>query len=389
MDEGTAYELGEPSFHEELTLVGRGSPMGELMRRYWQPVALSEQADATPQVIRALGEELVLFRDGTGQVGLVHPRCAHRGTTLLYGKVESDGIRCCYHGWKFGADGTCLEQPCEPGGGRHRDRVRQPWYPVREYHGLVFAYLGPPDRKPSFPVYDIFDDLADDEIVIADDSSFGSGGVGEVPCNWLQHYENVMDPYHVPILHGSFSGGQFVERMAAVPEVVWDFTDRGVRSIQDRPSEDGGTFRRVTEVVLPNLRVVANPRVGSYQRVESIGWVLPTDDTHFRIFTIARVDAPDALDRMRSKMNGKYWWELTEEEHREFPGDWEAMVGQGPITLHSEENLASSDRGVSMVRTQLRRQLDAVEAGGDPIGVVHGPDTVDVELEAGNFLLDS
>jgi hypothetical protein len=92
---------------------------------------------------------------------------------------------------------------------------------------------------------------------------------------------------------------------------------------------------------------------------------------------------------MRSKMNGKYWWELTEEEHREFPGDWEAMVGQGPITLHSEENLASSDRGVSMVRTQLRRQLDAVEAGGDPIGVVHGPDTVDVELEAGNFLLDS
>ncbi len=136
-DTGTAYDLKQPTWNAELTEVGRGTPCGEYMRRFWHPVALSTDATSTPRNIKVLGEDLILFRDGRDRPGLLHPRCAHRGTTLYYGKVEDDGIRCCYHGWLFGVDGRCLDQPCEPEGGLHRDRVRQPWYPVQEQYGLV------------------------------------------------------------------------------------------------------------------------------------------------------------------------------------------------------------------------------------------------------------
>src|SRR5688572_31455148 len=148
MDTGTAYGRKPGSYRKELTEVTAGTPMGELLRRYWHPIAMSGDDLSIPRPVKILGEELILFRDGSGRPGLVHPRCAHRGTTLYYGKVEERGIRCCYHGWLFDVEGRCLEQPCEPEMGLHRDRVRQPWYPVVDHYGLVFAYMGPPAKKP-------------------------------------------------------------------------------------------------------------------------------------------------------------------------------------------------------------------------------------------------
>lgn len=124
--DGHAYYLKPPSHNSYLTEVERGTPCGEYMRRFWQPVSLASQATQTPRNVRILGEDLVLFRDGKGRPGLVYPRCCHRGTTLYYGKVEADGIRCCYHGWLFDVEGRCLDQPCEPQGGLHKERVRQP-----------------------------------------------------------------------------------------------------------------------------------------------------------------------------------------------------------------------------------------------------------------------
>src|SRR5262249_38660816 len=118
--DGSAYHLKTPSYNARLTEVGRGTPMGELLRRYWHPVGMAADATATPRPIKVLGEELILFRDGAGRPGLVYPRCCHRGTTLYYGKIEERGIRCCYHGWLFDVEGRCLEQPCEPDGGRQR-----------------------------------------------------------------------------------------------------------------------------------------------------------------------------------------------------------------------------------------------------------------------------
>ena len=134
--------------------------MGELLRRYWHAVGLLSDADSTPRKVRILGEDLILFRDTEGRPGLLYPRCMHRGTSLYYGRVEDRGIRCCYHGWLFDVRGHCLEQPCEPNGGERRSNVRQPWYPVEERYGLLFAYLGPPERQPPLPQYAALEQLA-------------------------------------------------------------------------------------------------------------------------------------------------------------------------------------------------------------------------------------
>ena len=384
-DEGTGYEIRPPQYKSELVQVGRSKPMGELLRRFWHPIGLASDANGTPRKVRALGEDLILFRDGAGRAGLVHARCCHRGTTLYYGKVEARGIRCCYHGWLFDTQGHCLEQPCEPQGGLFREKVRQPWYPVEERYGLIFAYMGPPERKPVLPRYHCLEVMDDGEFVETDDSSLGGGGPQIIPCNWLQHYENVVDPFHVPVLHASFSGAQFSMAMAAMPEVTFERSPRGV-TVRATRKVDGKTFHRVTEAVIPTLRVVPNPRVAQFTRVESIGWVLPIDDTSFRIYVAGRSKHPGDLGRMRSKFEGKFWWDMTEEEHQRHPGDYEAQVGQGPITIHSEEHFAQSDRGVLMIRRMLQDQIHIIEAGRDPIGVTFDPNAAPVVFEAGNYI---
>ena len=176
VDTGTAYGKPPPTSKLDLAQVGPGTPMGELLRRYWHPVGLTSDANDIPRKVRVLGEDLILFRDGTGRPGLVYPHCAHRGSSLYYGKVEERGIRCCYHGWLFDVQGHCVEQPCEPEGGRARGKVRQPWYPVQELYGLVWAYMGPPDKKPVLPRYECLETFEEGEFLEADDNSIGGGG---------------------------------------------------------------------------------------------------------------------------------------------------------------------------------------------------------------------
>src|SRR5258706_559541 len=290
-DTGTGYGRPAPTFMRELTLVGPGTPMGELLRRYWHPVGLAGDATDTPKALRVLCEDLVLFRDRQGRPGLVTAPCAHRGTTRDYRRVEQPATRRRYPGW----------------------------------------------------------------------------------------------PFHV---EGSFSGPQFTAPMGLMPEVTWELSDRGVKAISDRRQPDGTVLHRISEAVLPTLRVIPNPRVAQYARVETIGWVLPLDDTSFRNYTAGRVRSPGEIASVRSRLNGKLWEELSAVEHRDFPGDYEAQVGQGPITLHSEENLVSSDRGVALVRSLLKLQLDALAAGRDPIGVSFDAAAPPVPFDAGNFLIE-
>ena len=174
--------------------------------------------------------------------------------------------------------------------------------------------------------------------------------------------------------------------MASIPQVEFEMSSRGVTVRSTRKTEDGKTFYRVTEAALPTLRVVPNPRVAQFARVESIGWVLPIDDTSFRIYVAGRVKQKGDIGRMRSKMNGKFWWELSEDEHQRFPGDYEAQVGQGDVTVHSEEHFAQSDRGIVMVRRMLHDQLSAIAAGKDPIGVSFDAGAPPVVFEAGNYI---
>jgi phenylpropionate dioxygenase-like ring-hydroxylating dioxygenase large terminal subunit len=385
----SAYGLTRSAHNADMTEVRRGTPMGELLRRYWHPVGLAPDACAKPRQIRVLGEDLVLFRDRQGRPGLLHSRCAHRGASLLYGRVEERGIRCCYHGWLFDTEGQCLEQPCEPQREPSgQDRFRQPGYPVAERYGLIFAYLGPPDRRPVLPKYDVLETLSPGEFIEADDSSIGSGGPALVPCNWLQHFENVMDPLHVPILHGSFSGDQFIRQMSLMPRVEFAQTARGVRSRQTRQLPDGRLHRRITEAVIPTIRAVANPRSEGSGSCSLLGWVLPIDDTNFRIYSAGRVTVPGALAQIRSRFNGKLWQEMTAEEHRDYPGDYEAQVSQGPITLHTEEHLVSSDEGVGLLRRVLRQQAAAVARGENPMGTFFEESAALVSLEAGTVIVD-
>ncbi|MDT2023973.1 aromatic ring-hydroxylating dioxygenase subunit alpha [Methylocella sp. CPCC 101449] len=375
----------KPSTHDAtMTEVGPGTPLGEFMRRYWHPVALSEKVKDIPQKLRLLGEDLVIFRDRQGRPGLLHARCAHRGTTLYYGRVEENGIRCCYHGWLFDVEGRCLEQPCEADGGRSRDRVIQPWYPLQERYGLVWAYMGPPDKQPLLPHWDTLEAVSPGEKIYVTGSSFGAGGddtIEIVPCNWLQDWENIMDPFHIPILHTSFSGVQFVPEFGVMPQVHWEHAPTGMQYTAYRKLDDGREVDRVTLALFPHVRIVPSVQLAPGPAM-GIGWVVPVDDTNFRLFHAMRV--PEGFNGM-PRLPGKKWSEKSEEEHQRFPGDWEAQVGQGPISLHSEENLAGSDKGIVMLRRLLKQQIKIVEEGGDPLGVIYDPAQQVMKVSAGNF----
>ncbi len=147
---------------EELTLVDKGMPCGEYLRRFWQPLALSSDVQDLPFATKLLGEDLVVFRTRAGQLGVLHKHCSHRGASLEFGLISDEGIRCGYHGWHFAADGRILEVPAETKPGSYARRICHGAYPVLEYKGIIFAYLGPPDEKPDFPIYDFMDAVDED-----------------------------------------------------------------------------------------------------------------------------------------------------------------------------------------------------------------------------------
>jgi phenylpropionate dioxygenase-like ring-hydroxylating dioxygenase large terminal subunit len=371
----------------ELTQVGPGTPCGELMRRYWQPVAVSADVVDRPQYVRILGEDLILFRDKKGRPGLLYPRCMHRGTTLFYGKVSEEGIACCYHGWLFDVEGRCLRQPCEPDGGKNLDVARQPWYPLEERYGVVFAYMGPPEKKPALPRYDILEDVAPDEELRADMGAFGATGDDSLPVapySWLHMNDNVMDPFHVQVLHSTFSTVQFVPQFALMPKVDFFTTENGVCYSAKRKLDDGREYDRVSSFLMPNVMCVPNPVDINQVKANRITWSLPVDDSHFTMVTVSRM--PKGAPPLGGiRFRGKLWGEMTERERQDTPGDYEAQVGQGPVSLHSEEHLATSDRGIIMQRRMLKAQIRVVADGGDPIGVTFDPSQALVKLRSGNF----
>ncbi|WP_245961247.1 Rieske 2Fe-2S domain-containing protein [Neopusillimonas maritima] len=390
--EGNAYGRPTQTYDSELVFVGPGTPGGEYLRRYWHPVAVSKNVTTRPQEVRILGEDLILFRDGRGRPGLLLPRCAHRGTSLFYGKVDDEGIRCCYHGWQFDVQGRCIDQPCEPERGLHRDKVRQPWYPVEERYGLVFAYMGPPDKTPDLPRWDIFEDLPAEVKLFATDSSFSVGGDDSVkilPWNWLQDWENTLDPFHVQVLHSTFTATQFAKEMAVMPKVSYEMTEHGIRYTAYRQLPDGRELDRRSPAIFPNI--ISTPDVHLQAGLSTtMGWVVPVDDTHHRRFHVMRVpaDSDPSVTRPRQmyteQNRPKRWIDMTEEERQQWPSDWEAQCGQGPITLHSEEHLGTTDQGIAMLRRLMRKQIRLVQEGKDPIGVSFGDESPRV-VGSGNF----
>ena len=361
---------------EEFLHVGPSTPCGEYLRRFWHPVAMSSQLDkGNPAAIRILGENLVIFRDLSGRVGLLHKHCAHRRASLEFGRIETHGIRCCYHGWHFDIDGTILETPGEPEDSKIRHEICQGAYPVHEFKGLIFAYMGPPEEMTEFPFMDSMN-IPDHDLVPYSIHS---------PNNWLQETENAIDPFHSVFLHGRISGPQFpgLEHFVELPVVVYRSRREGILYAHARRT--GDLLRlRFHDYVLPNLaqnggmfQVMEEPKI--FGRTSLTKWVVPLDDTNSRKFGWRHFNDKDEVLRQGSRDN--VGWETVDfygqtahrsyEERQRNPGDWEAWTSQGPMNVHRREYLGTTDTGVAMLRARLRKDIRAV-AKGKSINLVNG-----------------
>ena len=358
-----------PTEDMELTHVGPDTPCGEYMRRFWQPACFSDELKDLPLKIKILGEELVAFRDRRGAVGVLELHCPHRGTSLEFGLVGDKGIRCCYHGWLFDCDGTILETPGEPADSTLKDRLFHGAYPVQEAHGLVFAYMGPPEAIPAFPTYDS---------VVRPGYRVMPGQKWSYPCNWLQIMENTMDPAHTAFLHTIVSGAVFTEEFGVLPELDFVETPIGMIYVATRRVGDN-VWARMVEGILPNLQQVAplsetGHREHGFSGPMMTRWLVPMDDKNTMFIELRHISETEEtpawwIDR-EQMMPGQVPMPTYGESQRH-PGDYEAQVSQRSIAVHRLEHLGATDRGITMFRNQIRRGIRAVQAGENPKGVFY------------------
>ena len=347
-----------PGEDEELTRVGPGTPCGEYLRRFWQPIIRSSELTDLPQRLRILGEDLVVFRDKRGAIGLLELYCPHRGTSLEFGLIGEKGIRCCYHGWLFDVDGTILETPGEPADSTLKERLFHGAYPVHEHEGLVFAYMGPPKKRPAFPVLDTYH-LPDYKLI------------ARVPtvweCNWLQVKENSMDPAHLAFLHTLPGSEGFTADLKELGEWDWMETPIGMVYVDTRREGDR-VWVRVADFILPNIHQFppnADPMAqrNSINRPLATTWAVPLDDTH--TMQIGYYHAPGGRELRRGAGFGQDASRPYKERQR-VPGDYDAQVSiHGGVARHGLEHLAATDRGVTMMRNMIRRGIRAVRNGED------------------------
>ncbi len=362
--------------NERLTQVGPGTPMGELMRRYWHPIAATEQLndDNPTREVRILGEDLVLFRSAAGKIGLIEPSCPHRKANLSYGVPEPEGIRCAYHGWLFDVDGNCVDQPSEIAGSRFKEKVKLKAYKVEELGGLVFAYMGP-EPAPLLPHWDIL-------VWPGVRNSWSS----VLPCNWLQCQENSLDPLHFQWLH-RYWGGWVMNRKKPKEErdifnritasrgadhkkLGFEITDYGVikRRLVEGETEEDDHWKIGHPVLFPNiLRVVDN-----------LQFRVPIDDTHTLHFRLEfRHLKEGEKEPAAVPYQEKSIWDETEPGRykRDYVAgqDQTAWIIQGPIMDRTTEHLGVSDVGLIMYRRLLEDQMKVVEDGGEPINQWRDP----------------
>jgi 5,5'-dehydrodivanillate O-demethylase len=340
--------------------------MGDLLRRYWQPIAGASQLDDEPiRAVRLLGEDLVLYKDGGGRYGLLDRHCPHRRADLSYGWVEERGIRCNYHGWLMDEAGACVEQPFEDVANpnpRARERCRTTAYPVRELAGLLWAYMGP-EPVPELPEWEPFTwDNGFREVVLAD-----------VPCNWFQCQENSCDPVHFEWMHDNWGlqlKGETAKRAAKHLKVKFDEFEHGFNYRRVREGQEEGDLNwTVGRVALwPNGFFL-----GSH-----FEWRVPVDDENtlsvaWFYMRVPREREPYTQQRVPTWVspikdaNGR--WIVSHVINQ----DIVAWVGQGVVADRTRENLRSSDVGISMMRNRFFEELEAIAAGRDPKGVIRDP----------------
>jgi 5,5'-dehydrodivanillate O-demethylase oxygenase subunit len=365
--------------NDYFTRVGRGTPAGEMLRLYWHPIAFVEELQGRPLRRRILGEDLVLFRDDTGRLGLLGLRCSHRGTSLEFGHVEDGGLRCCYHGWLYDVEGRILEMPGEPADSTFWQRLRHPAYKVQELGGVVFAYLGP-EPASLLPRYD----------VLVREDGVRARRARTVNCNFFQMIENSVDQNHLRWLH----------RTAATP--AWDDGEidpqpfeYGVLNTYTRRVTDGKRYAHINFFLMPTMNKTGNVEEGhpgehqASSSGEVIRWRVPIDDTHTMHFTVefgAMVNGKPAANIMKDASHegliatepGVYRWDPSIGWFARGDQDRLAQESQGAIYDRSTEHLASTDRGVILLRRLYKESIEAVQKGMDPLGVVRDPSKNDM-----------
>jgi nitrite reductase/ring-hydroxylating ferredoxin subunit len=401
--------------NELLTRVGRGTPMGTTMRRYWHPIALSAELperDGDPIVRKLLGDTFVLFRDTAGRVGVMDEGCLHRGASMALGRVEEGGIRCIYHGWKFDVEGTLLETPNIPDE-RIKERLRGNAYPVREQSGLIWTYIGPKDKQPPFRRF-AYDEVPDTHHTVVRVN---------IPSNYLQNWEGGTDSSHVSILHSNVTRPGWLaqtDSKTALPQdfvsAAWDdmapkleiedttfgFHYAGIR----RTGREGAVNVRVVPLFLPYGRMIPLPGF------ESTILEVPLDDFNTSTYLVdlsvrdpisveARlrrsgfgphnyrdynfiVDKDQHYGQDRQAMREKRSWTGLEGLTQE---DATVTVSQGAIYDRTTEHLVSSDAAVVRLRRRLLQAVEVCMAGGDPPGALAedmtGVRCVDQDLDVG------
>ncbi|GAB7389142.1 aromatic ring-hydroxylating dioxygenase subunit alpha [Bacillaceae bacterium] len=363
--------------NEILTQVGPGTPMGNLLRRYWYPVAaVSELKEKPTKKVRLLGEDLVLYRDKSGKLGLVQERCPHRGVSMVYGIPEENGIRCQYHGWCFDHRGNCIEQPNEPENSTFKDRIKIAAYQVQEMGGLIFAYLGP-EPAPLLPRYDGF--VVENAIRMI--------GHAVIPANWLQIMENSMDPVHTEWLHGHYDIYQKSLKGLDVKDafrkhhvkIAFDRFEYGLikRRLLEGQTEDCDDWKIGHPVVFPYILAVGGTGgPGTY----AFQMRVPMDDHHtwhvwYQSYAVepGREIPPSLRETVLYEVpyrdeNGEFLVDYIDGQ------DIMCWITQGAIADRTTERLGTTDKGIILFRQLLKEQIDKVERGEDPIGVIRDPE---------------
>lgn len=387
--------------NDAITRVGPGTPMGNLMRCYWHPVGLSAnvKADGQPHMVTVLGEDLTLFRNDAGVPALVARRCAHRLTSLGYGRVEDGGIRCPFHGWLYGTDGRCIQTPAEPDASKLKDTIRITAYPCEEAGGLIFAYMGLPDRRPSFPLYEVLAPLEGTRAI----DVYVAGG------NFLQHVEGALDTVHLSYLHAT-NWSTTKKKLFAMPKPALSHreTDYGIWQTSYVPNvtihrdygdaADGIMQTLYTHFVLPAsfLRVQEHmPNSGLVQKTMS--WYVPVNDTTTARYQVGfsppwpdgslyqwptekTADPTPTNDYFRDYDVTDTISGIPVTAHRSpiqqnisyIPQDTMANEQQGGICDRTHEHLSPHDAVLANMRRMYFGAMDEVSAGRDPKNLHRG-----------------
>jgi phthalate 4,5-dioxygenase oxygenase subunit len=385
--------------NELITRVGAGTPMGTTMRRYWMPVGLASELpnpDSDPIRVRLLGEDLVAFRDSHGQVGLVAANCPHRGASLFFGRNEESGLRCVYHGWKFDTSGQCVDMPNEPAESDFRTKVRAVAYPTAEKAGLVWAYMGPPDKQPPVP---------DLEFMRAPQ---GHSWVSKTfqNCNFLQAMEGGLDTSHSSFLHRDFDAqGLANPRVrSTAPRLEVLNTDYGYMyaSIRHLP-EDQQNFVRVYHYVMPFYQLRAGGSPNTVGNIDGHIWAPADDSTCWTYNFHCSTSEPMSYDEWQAmehrfgrglaedfipgtfklKADASNDFRLSRERQRtvNYTGiegtntqDFAVQESMGSIYDRTQEHLGSADTAIIQMRRLLLEAVQDVADGRDPLGT-HGEGT--------------